>query len=200
MSGLALLVEHWGYGAIFTVIVLGNVGLPVPEETVLTLAGYLIWRGDLRLWLVLIVGVASASAGDNVGYWLGRRLGGPALRRYGTRVWLSPAKVEATERFVRKHGALAVFVARFVPGLRFAAGPVAGITGLPAPVFLIANILGACCYVPVMVGIGYALGRGVGPRLEQARATTVAVEHVVLMAAILLTVGALLIRVRRQLV
>ena len=200
VGALALLVEHWGYGAIFAVMVLGNVGLPVPEETVLTLAGYLVWRGDLRLWLVLIVGIASAASGDNVGYWLGRRLGGPALRRYGTRVWLSPARVEATERFIRKHAALAVFVARFVPGLRFAAGPVAGITGIPAFVFFIANILGACCYVPVMVGIGYALGRGLGPRLEQARATTVAVEHVVLTAAILFTAVALLIRARRQLV
>ena len=102
MGGLALLVEHWGYAAIFAIIVLGNVGLPVPEETVLTLARYLVWRGDLRLWLVLIVGVASASVGDNVGYWLGRRLGGPALRRYGTRVWLSPAKVDATQRFVQE--------------------------------------------------------------------------------------------------
>ena len=67
VSGLALFVEHWGYAAIFAVVVLGNVGLPVPEETVLTLAGYLVWRGDLRLWLVLIVGIVSASVGDNVG-------------------------------------------------------------------------------------------------------------------------------------
>jgi len=198
MSGLALFVEHWGYAAIFAVVVLGNVGLPVPEETVLSLAGYLVWRGDLRLWLVLIVGIVSASVGDNIGYWLGRSLGGAALRRYGTRLWLSPAKLEASQRLVLKYGAVAVFVARFLPGLRFAAGPVAGITGIPAPVFFITNVLGACLYVPVVVGIGYAIGRGVGPRLEQARTTVVAVEHVVLTAAILLTVCALLIRARRQ--
>jgi membrane protein DedA with SNARE-associated domain len=198
MSGLALLVEHWGYAAIFAAVVLGNVGLPVPEETVLTLAGYLVWRGDLRLWLVLIVGIVSASVGDNVGYWLGRSLGGAALRRYGTRLWLSPAKLEASQRLVLKHGALTVFVARFLPGLRFAAGPVAGITGIPAPTFFIANLFGACLYVPVVVGIGYAIGCGVGPRLEQARTTVVAVEYVVLTAAVLSTVCALLMRARRQ--
>ncbi len=197
MSGLALFLEHWGYAAIFAVVVLGNVGLPVPEETVLTLAGYLVWRGDLRLWLVLIVGIVSASVGDNVGYWLGRRLGAAGVRRYGTRFWVSPARLDASQRLVLKYGALAVFVARFLPGLRFAAGPVAGMTRMPAPAFFIANVLGACLYVPVVVGVGYAIGRGVGPRLEQARTTLVAVEHLVLAMAILGTLGALVMRARR---
>lgn len=197
IGGLALFVEHWGYAAVFAVVVLGNVGLPVPEETILTLAGYLVWRGDLRLWLVLVVGIASASVGDNVGYWLGRRLGSAGVRRYGTRLWLSPARLEASHRFVLKHGALAVFVARFLPGLRFAAGPVAGISGLPAPVFFIANVLGACLYVPVVVGVGYAIGRGVGPRLEQALASAAAVEHVVLAVAILGALCALAMRAHR---
>ncbi len=197
MSGLALFVEHWGYAAIFAVVVLGNVGLPVPEETILTLAGYLVWRGDLRLWLVLSVGIASASVGDNIGYWLGRRLGGAWARKYGTRFWVNPERLEASQRFVLKYGALAVFVARFLPGLRFAAGPVAGISGMPAPAFFIANVLGACLYVPVVVGVGYAIGRGVGPHLEQTRTTLVAVEHVVLAVAILGTLCALVMRARR---
>ncbi len=197
MGALALFVEHWGYAAVFAVVVLGNVGLPVPEETILTLAGYLVWRGDLRLWLVLLVGIASASVGDNVGYWLGRSLGSAGVRRYGTRLWVSPARLEASQRFVLKNGALAVFVARFLPGLRFAAGPVAGISGLPAPVFFIANVLGACLYVPVVVGVGYAIGRGMGPRLEQARTSFVAVEHVVLAVAVLGTLCALAMRARR---
>jgi membrane protein DedA with SNARE-associated domain len=141
--------------------VLGNVGLPVPEETILTLAGFLVRRGDLNLWPVLIVGIVSASVGDNLAYWLGRSLGSAALYRYGTRSRVSPARLEAAQRFVVKHGALAVFVARFVPGLRFAAGPVAGLTGIPAPVFFIANVLGASCYVPAVVGVGYAIGRGI---------------------------------------
>lgn len=197
MGQLAPFVEHWGYAAIFVVVVLGNLGLPVPEETILWLAGYLTWRGDLKLWPVLIVGIASASVGDNSAYWLGRSLGGAAVRRYGARLGLSPARLDASERFMMKHGALAVFVARFLPGFRFAAGPVAGITRMSAPVFFIANVLGACCYVPIVVGVGYAIGRGVGPRLESARTALLGVEHVVLVAAILVTVSALIIRARR---
>ena len=197
MSELAPLVEHWGYAAIFAVVILGSVGLPVPEETILTLAGYLVWRGDVGLGPVLIVGIAGASTGDNLGYWLGRRFGSTAVRQYGARIWLSPARLEASERLMLKYGAPAVFIARFVPGLRFAAGPVAGTTRMPARVFFLVNALGACCYVPVVVGIGYAIGRGLGPRLEKARTTVVAVEHVVLAAAVLGTLCALVMRARR---
>jgi membrane-associated protein len=197
MGYLTLFLEHWGYAAIFTVVVLGNVGLPVPEETILTLAGYLVWRGDLRLWPVLIVGIVSASIGDNLGYWFGRRVGTDAIRRYGRRVGLSAKRMAASQRFFVKHGPLSVFVARFLPGLRLAAGPLAGATGIPAPVFFMANVLGATCYVPIVVGFGYAIGRGAGTRLERVRTTGVAVEHVVLAAAILGTLLALVMRARR---
>lgn len=198
MNGLATLFDHWGYAAIFTVVVLGNVGLPVPEETILTLAGYLVWRGDLRLWLVLIVGILSASVGDNLGFWLGRRLGAAAVGRYGSRLGISAVRLAASQRVLSKYGAVAVFGARFVPGLRFAAGPVAGMLGIPARVFVIANVLGACLYVPVVVGAGYAIGRSVGPHIEQAGATVIAVEHAVLVVAITLTVCALVIRAARR--
>jgi membrane protein DedA with SNARE-associated domain len=197
MGYLTLFVQHWGYAAVFVIVVLGSVGLPVPEETILTLAGYLVWRGELSLPLVVVVGVVSASLGDNLGYWLGRCFGGDALRRYRRRLWLAPATLEASQRFVVRHGAPAVFAARFVPGLRFAAGPVAGISGVPASSFFIANILGASCYVPIVVGVGYAIGRGAGTRLEHARAAGLAIEHIVLAAALIGTIGALLLRARR---
>ena len=198
MTMLDPFVEHWAYATIFVVVVLGNVGLPVPEEAVLTMTGYLVWRGAVKMWPVLIVGILSASAGDNLGYWLGRSLGATALQRHGRRVWLTPEKLDAAQHFVSKHGAAAVFVARFLPGLRFAAGPVAGITGMRASVFFVANALGACLYVPAMVGIGYAVGQRAGSRLEQATRTVLGVEYLVLAAVVLLTLGTLVLRRRRR--
>lgn len=198
MGMLGPLVEHWGYAAIVVVVVLGNVGLPIPEDAVLSLTGYLVWRGDMNLWLVLVVGIVSASAGDNLGYWLGRSRGAAALERYARRVWLPSGGLDAAQRLLKKHGAVAVFVARFIPGVRFAAGPVAGITGIRAPVFLVANVLGACLYVPVVVGVGYAVGERAGSQLEHARTPLLGVEHVVLAGVGLLTLLALLLRARRQ--
>jgi len=93
-SDAAGLLAHWGYGAIFVVVVLGNIGFPVPEETILALGGYLAQRGTLRLGIVLAIGILSAVTGDGLGYWFGRRYGRRALERYGRWVYVTPARLE----------------------------------------------------------------------------------------------------------
>lgn len=180
----AALVAHWGYLAVFLLVILGNAGVPVPEETVLLLAGYLVWRGELQLHMLLAVGFASAVTGDNIGYWLGRRFGKGALQRHAHWILGHPERLETMQRFVARRGATAVFVARFVPGLRFTAGPLAGALGLPAWSFLAANVLGAALYVPLTVGAGWAIGYGLGDHVERLRRVVGNVEHVVLLAAV----------------
>ena len=195
MPDLSELLQHWGYVAIFVVVVLGNVGLPVPEETVLVLAGYLVREGVLRLPLTLSVGVLSAAAGDNVGYWIGRRLGRPTIERYGARVGITRDRLETIEGFVTRYGALGVFAARFIPGVRVLGGPLAGAGGLRALPFVIANLLGALVYVPYAVGIGYALAWGLGPWLRRIEHVAGKVEHV---ALLVMAVGVIVALVRRR--
>ncbi len=187
MTSLNELVAHWGYLAIFVVVVLGNVGLPVPEETILMLGGYLSWQGKLRVPLVLVVGVLSAAAGDNLGYWLGRRYGQAAIVRYGGWILAKPERIEAARAFVARRGALGVFLARFIPGVRFAAGPLSGAAGMSFGRFAAANVLGGAVYVPVVVGAGYAVGYGLGDYIERLRQVVGAIEYVVLGAAAVAT-------------
>src|SRR5574341_2362011 len=173
------LFGHWGYFAIFVSVLLGNMGLPVPEEMILSWAGYLSWRGKLQLPIVFVVGVLSAISGDNLGYWIGRRYGYAAIERYGRRVLLTPERLEYARSFVARYGSIAVFVARFAPGLRFLAGPTAGAMGLKFSSFFVSNVLGAALYVPVAVGIGYAVGYGAGHWIERLGSVIGEVEHVV---------------------
>lgn len=194
MPDLSELPQHWGYVAIFLVVVLGNVGLPVPEETVLALAGYLVREGVLRLPLTLAVGVLAAVAGDNVGYWMGRRLGRPTIERYGTCVGITPTRMGRIEGFVTRYGALGVFAARFIPGVRLLGGPLAGACGLRVFPFIIANVLGALVYVPYAVGIGYALAWGLGPWLRRVERIFGKVEHVALLAVAVVVIVALVRR------
>ena len=189
MTDLPQLIGHWGYVTIFVVVVLGNVGLPLPEETVLALAGYLVWRGDLRLSAVVAVGVVSAGLGDNLGYWLGRRYGRAALPRYARWVLGHPERLRAMEAFVARRGPFAVFVARFIPGIRFMAGPLAGGLGLPFLPFLAANVSGALVYVPVAVAAGYAIGYGFGAYVERLHRVMGQVELVVLTVALASALG-----------
>jgi membrane protein DedA with SNARE-associated domain len=178
------LIAHWGYLALFLLVILGNIGLPVPEETILVLAGYMCWRGELHLPVVLVIGVVSAVGGDNIGYWLGHRYGRAALERHSGWLLGHPRRLTMMQEFVARRGPLAVFVARFVPGLRFMAGPLAGALGMPFPTFFVANLLGALCYVPIVVGLGYAIGYGLGEYVERLRHLGTDVEGVVLLAAL----------------
>src|SRR5262245_31762675 len=198
MPDLSHLLEHWGYTAIFVTVLLGNVGLPAPEESVLALAGYLVHEGELRLWLTVAVGVASAAIGDNAGYWIGRRLGRPAVERYGRRIGITRERLDTIARFLQRYGVLGVFAARFLPGIRVLAGPLAGAAGLPAGRFLVANLLGALCYVPSAVGVGYALAYGLGPWLHRLEAVLGRIEHVTLLVIAAGVLAALAWRVVRS--
>jgi membrane protein DedA with SNARE-associated domain len=192
------LVAHWGYGAILVAVVLSNIGFPVPEETILVVGGYLAQRGTLRVGIVMAIGIASAVTGDGIGYWLGRRYGRRAIERYGRWVHITPARLEKICAFVGRYGAWAVFCARFVAGLRFLAGPLAGATGLGPLAFATGNVLGACLFVPVVVGLGYLLGHAFGQDIERLvhRAEVVALGAALTLTLIL--VIARIVRARRM--
>ncbi len=182
-------VGHWGYLAICVFVILGNLGLPIPEESILVLAGYLVWHQKLRLSWVLLAGILSAMAGDNIGFWIGRRFGQDAIERYGHWVLVTPDRFERARGFVTRYGSYGVCVARFVPGLRFLAGPLAGCAGLRPTVFLVSNALGALIYIPAMVGVGVAIGYGLGDYFRRAERALGQIEEMVLFSAIVATAG-----------
>jgi membrane protein DedA with SNARE-associated domain len=186
MPDLTAVLQHWRYPAIFVAVILGNIGLPVPEETVLALGGFLAHRGELRVPTVIAVGVLAAIVGDNIGYWLGHHYGRKALERYGRHIWISADRFEKASAFIVRYGLFAVFAARFVPGARFLAGPMAGAMRMPRRRFVVANSLGAVIYVPYAVGLGYAVSYGAGHVIERfvGRAEPVAVAVIALMTVV----------------
>jgi membrane protein DedA with SNARE-associated domain len=186
VESLQGLVSQWGYPGLLVFVLLGNLGLPLPEESVLWVAGYLVWQGGFQLPLVLLVGIVSAVAGDSLGYWVGRRYGQPVVARYGLWARLTPPRLEMLHRFVQRYGPVAVFLARFIIGLRFLAGPLAGSLAMPWRAFLLANVGGALVYVPLMVGMGYAVGVGLGGYGEPLWHAAVKAQESLLLGAALL--------------
>jgi membrane protein DedA with SNARE-associated domain len=195
MIDLTHLIGHWGYLAIFVVIVLGNIGVPVPEEAVLVLAGLLIWKEKLWLPSVLVVGILSAVLGDNLGYWVGRRYGRATINRYGQKLFITSERLDEMRKFLNHHGQLGVFLARFIPGVRFMAGPLTGIAGMPVGRFFVANTAGAAVYVPLMVALGYAVGLGFADYVYQLEHSLAEAEHMVLGAILIVTLISLAWRV-----
>ena len=194
MGDLGVSLARWGYGAVFFSVVLGSVGLPMPDDGVFLLAGYFAREGRLSLPGVVVVGVLAAMVGDNLGYWIGRRLESTTAERAARWARVSPAHIARIQCLVARHGAVAVFLARFVSGARFLAGPLAGSAGLPPRTFLVANTLAALTYVPLMVGAGYVVGEGFGAFVEDLRQRVDPLWWTLLPAA---TVGTLLI-LKRQ--
>jgi membrane-associated protein len=104
------------------------------------------------------VGIAAATLGDNIGYWIGRKGGRPLLERY-THLFRIPASViEKGENVFAKYGSATVFFARFVFGMRIIAGPMAGVLRMDWKKFSIFNFLGAALWVTVISIVGYKFG------------------------------------------
>ena len=133
------------------------VGLVVPGEAALLLAGFLAWRGQLSLWLVMVAAVAGAAVGDSVGYEIGRHLG---RRIYESRVGrlIGRDRWDRGRSFLRRHGAKAVFFGRFVGLLRALVPAIAGDSRMPYPRFLLWNVAGALVWAPATVLTGYLAG------------------------------------------
>jgi membrane protein DedA with SNARE-associated domain len=151
-------LASWGYPAIFAAVFIGNLGIPVPEETVMLGAGFLAGRNVLDIRLVYAVVIASAVAGDCCGFLIGRTGGQRLLDNLAQRFTFMHSRYERLKEFFRSHGSKAVFMARFVTGARFMAGPMAGACHMPFLQFLGWNILGAIVWCSIVVTVGYLVG------------------------------------------
>jgi membrane protein DedA with SNARE-associated domain len=127
LDALQLALVHHGYWFLRAVLLLENVGVPLPGETILLLASYLA-ASHRGLYLPYVIGAGTVAAvlGDNVGFLIGARGGRPLLDRYGKLLHITDETIYAAERRMERHGAAVVFGARFVAGIRVIAGPIAG--------------------------------------------------------------------------
>lgn len=156
---LAPLLDHYGYLAVAALLFLENLGAPiVPGETMLIAGAIYAGTGRLNVVVLAVVAVAAAVAGGCAGWAIGR-FGGRALAlRYGRYVFLTPARLDKAEAFFSSRGAIVITFARFLEGLRQAAGIIAGISEMPWPRFLFFNGLGAVLWAGVWISVGYLAG------------------------------------------
>jgi membrane protein DedA with SNARE-associated domain len=141
------------------IIGLESMGIPSPGETALVLAAVLASQGKLQIWLVLVIGIASAITGDNIGYLLGRRFGREAVLAKGPLHAYRVRAVSYGDGFFARHGPKAVFLARFIALVRFAAAWLAGINRMPWRLFLFWNALGGIGWGLAFGLVGYFLGK-----------------------------------------
>ena len=155
---LVAIPPQLGYGALFGLIFGESAGVPLPGETALVAASLLAAAGHLSFPVVVAVAASAAILGDNLGYWIGRRGGRAVLQRDGRFAHHRRKLLEHGERFFDRHGPKAVFLGRWVTGVRVVAAVVAGASHMPWGTFLIYNATGAIAWAASIAGIAALAG------------------------------------------
>ena len=158
MESLAAWMSHYGYFGLFGLLLLGIVGLPVPDETLLVVSGYLISRGRLHATATFAAAFAGSACGISVSYLLGRTAGHEAVNRYGRLVHLTQERLGRVHRWFQHTGEWLLAFGYFVPGVRHFTALVAGISGLEYPIFAVFAYSGAAVWVSLFLCLGYFVG------------------------------------------
>jgi len=166
LASLTDMAQHVGYPLMFLLIMAESSGLPLPGETALITAAVLASQGRLQIELVIPLAAVAAIIGDNIGYLIGRKGGRWLLERPG---WFHSQRQKALsngEVFFKKHGPKAVFLGRFVLGLRVWASWLAGATRMYWRSFVFWNACGGVVWATAVGLVGYFLGHAAGNAIQ----------------------------------
>lgn len=154
MDLLLATLTQYGVAFVFGVVLVQQLGAPIPVYPVLIVAGALAARGELNLAPVFALAMAATLIADHLWYWAGQRLGRRVLRLLCT-VSLTPDScVRQTESIFTRFGPPSLMVAKFVPGFASVATALSGALRIPRASFLLFDSIGAALWL----GLGLALG------------------------------------------
>jgi membrane protein DedA with SNARE-associated domain len=157
------------YAKLAGLLLLCGLGLPIPEDISLISAGYLAHLGTVDLHTVFLVCFASVLGGDALAFTLGRSFGTRILAsRFGHR-YFTPRRQRRVRAYFRTYGSRVVFVARFLPGLRFSIFLSAGMLHVKPHVFLIYDSLAALLSVPALVYSAWFFGNRIDQVVKWAK-------------------------------
>ena len=153
--------------AVFGVLLLCGLGLPIPEDIPLISAGYLIHLHKSNWPIALIVCMLGVLTGDSIIFWFGKRLGNKLLRSRLVMFFTTPKKILKIKAYYRKYGPKIIIVGRFLPGLRAPIFFVAGSTGLRYRKFVTYDGIAALVSVPVWLFVGSRFGNEIDSLLAK---------------------------------
>lgn len=186
---ISRLITEYGYYALFILVGAESLGVPLPGETALILAGaYAGTTHRMSPWAVFGVAAAAAIIGDNIGYWIGDKGGYRLARAHGRRIRLDEHKLKIARYLFDRHGVKVVFFGRFVSILRTYAAFLAGTSKMQYRKFLPANAAGGIVWSAIYTTVAYFAGKA----LERySRIIDLAIG---ILAAVAIVAGVLLIR------
>jgi membrane protein DedA with SNARE-associated domain len=161
LASILSVTQNLGYPVIAVVVGMEALGVPLPGETAVIFGGIAASTGRLSIALVIVVAAAAAIIGDNIGFLIGRRGGRALLTRPGRFYEERQRVISIGDPFFERHGAKAVFFARWIAGLRVWASWLAGASSMHWRTFLLYNALGGTAWATSVALAAYFGGNAV---------------------------------------
>ncbi|MFP3512593.1 DedA family protein [Peribacillus sp. SIMBA_075] len=152
------LISNYGYFAIYGLLAIGIIGLPVPDEFMMTFVGYLSSISVLNVQGAFLVSFLGSISGMLVSYFIGKKVGKPFLRKHGKWIKMTPARLEKLENWFNKYGPWTIIIAYFIPGVRHFASYMSGMNGMGKRKYFIFAGTGAFSWCFVFTTFGYFIG------------------------------------------
>ena len=175
-------IAQYGYLAIFALLMLGIAGLPVPDETLLTFCGFLIFRGKLAPTATFATAFAGSACGITLSYVLGRTFGIALIHRYGKYLRITEDHVHKAHAWFERVGHWGLTFGYFVPGVRHFTAYAAGMSELEWPHFVLYAYSGGILWVGTFLSLGYFLG-------DQWEAVEKNIHHYLLWTTVACAIG-----------
>lgn len=147
-----------GLVTLFALVLADSLGIPAPGDSALLVAGALVADGSIPLATVIGVATAAAVIGDAVVFWVGRAGGRRVLLRDGRHAARRRRAVARADGFYARYGVLAVFIGKFIPGVRGVGALAAGMSTMRWSAFAAVNALACLAWTSLAVAAGYTLG------------------------------------------
>jgi membrane-associated protein len=160
MNGIDLFLIHYGLAAVFVIMLVKTIGvpIPIPGDLVILTAAVRVAQGKLLGWQVFLAILIALLLGGLIQFVLARGPGRGLLSRFGRYVGLTKPRIAAAAEKIRKGGVPGLAVAILVPGVRGAAIVAAGLADLALPRFLIGLVLGSLLFLSLHFFLGYLGG------------------------------------------
>ena len=157
-SLLSLWLTKYGSFALFVMLSLGIIALPIPEETLMVIAGVLMHKGKLNIPLTVLFAYAGTICGISMSYLIGRTAGNFLLQRYGIWIGITRERLEKAHYWFERLGKWLLLVGYFIPGIRHLTGFSAGTTYMKFSHFALYAYTGAIIWVSLFLSLGYFVG------------------------------------------
>ncbi|MFM1977498.1 MAG: hypothetical protein RLZZ151_13 [Pseudomonadota bacterium] len=151
-------ISTMGYGGVVLLMAIESACIPLPSEIIMPFAGFLVFKGEMVLWMVAVAGALGCVVGSIPAYYLGMYGGRPLVEKYGKWVLISHKDLKWADHAFEKHGDIIIFIGRLLPAVRtFIAFP-AGVARMHMGKFVLYTFVGSLIWCYLLAFAGFKMG------------------------------------------